>query len=268
MTQKNSWETFFDAHAPQYHSNIFTKDTLREIDFLLDELNLPAGSTILDIGCGTGRHSRELAKRGYRVTGLDLSSEMLANAATMAKDAGVSVQWVHADATSFSLPEQFDAAICLCEGSLGLLSQTDDPIAQPLSILCNISRNLKPGARMVATVLSAARMLRSYSDEDVAAGRFHPLSLVDSTEMSPREGLPAVVVRERAFVGTELRLLFQLAGLTVDHMWGGTAGNWGRRPLELDEYEIMVVATRTGEPSCAADAFLRPEKRHDSQASN
>lgn len=255
MTEKTTWETFFDAHAPVYGENVFTKNTLKEVDFLLGELGLAPGASVLDVGCGTGRHSIELARRGYSITGLDLSSEMLVRAAAAAKTAAVHVEWIHSDATSFSLPNKYDAAICLCEGSFGLLSQTDDPIAQPLSILCNISRSLKPQARVMATVLSATRMIRTHSNEDVAAGCFDPLTLVESAECPPREGLPAVAVRERGFVGTELMLLFRLAGLSVVNIWGGTAGNWGRRTLDLDEYEIMVVATKTAEPSADADTL-------------
>lgn len=248
MTEKTTWQTFFDAHAPVYDQNVYTGNTVNEVDFLLEELGLPTGGSVLDVGCGTGRHAIELARRGYAVTGLDLSPEMLARAADAAEAAGVRVEWIRADATDFSLPNTYDAAICLCEGSFGLLSQTDDPIAQPLNILCNVSRSLKPQGKFMATVLSAARMLRLHSNEDVAAGRFDPVTLVESSAIPPREGLPAVSVREKGFTGTELTLLCRLAGLSVAHLWGGTAGNWGRRTLDLDEYEIMIVATKTAEP--------------------
>jgi len=248
MTEKKTWEAFFDAHAPVYEENVFTKNTVREVDFLLEELSLQPGDSILDVGCGTGRHSIELAKRGYDVTGLDLSSEMLARAADAASAAGVNVDWIHADATQFILPRKYNCAICLCEGSFGLLGQGDDPIDQPLSILCNISRSLKPQAKAVLTVLNAAAMLRKHTNEDIAKGRFDPLTLVESSECPPREGLPAIAVRERAFVPTELLLLFRLAGMSVINMWGGTAGNWGRRSLDLDEIEIMVVARKIAEP--------------------
>lgn len=257
MAKKTSWQEFFDTHAPVYNENVFTKNTVREVDFVVEQLRLAPTASILDVGCGTGRHSVELARRGFAVTGLDLSLEMLARAETAADVAGVHAEWIHCDATSFSFPKRFDAAICLCEGSLGLLGQADDPIRQPLSILCNISRSLKPQAGFLATVLSAARMLRLHSNDDVSAGRFDPLALVESGETPPLEGRPAIAVRERGFVGTELRMLCLLAGLSVIDMWGGTAGNWGRRPLDLDEYEMMVVATKTGEPSAGANAILQ-----------
>jgi SAM-dependent methyltransferase len=244
MREKSTWEQFFDVHAPIYEENVFTKNTLAEVDFLLDVLELPEESSVLDVGCGTGRHSIELAKRGYAVTGLDLSSAMLAQAAAAADAAGVQVEWLQRDATDFVLDRSFDAAICLCEGSFGLLGQGDDPIEQPLAILHNIAACLKPGAMALMTVLNAAKMLRSYQNEDVAAGRFDQFSLVETNALPPREGMPPVEVRERAFVGTELVLLCRLAGLEVIHMWGGTAGSWGRRPLDLDEYEIMLVARK------------------------
>jgi len=248
MPEKTTWETFFDAHAPIYDENVFTKNTVREVDFLLEELGLPMGGSVLDVGCGTGRHSVELAKRGYVVSGLDLSSEMLSRAKDAADAAGVHVEWIRSDATRFSFPGKFDAAICLCEGAFGLLGRADDPIEQPLSILRNVSRSLKPQAKAVCTVLNGAAMLRRYQNSDVAEGRFDPLTLVESSEHPPREGLSPVAVRERGFVPTELVLLFRLAGMSVLDIWGGTAGNWWKRPLDLDEIEIMVVARKTGEP--------------------
>jgi len=253
MAEKSTWEAFFDAHAQVYEDNVFTKNTLTEVDFLVEELSLQRGCSILDVGCGTGRHSIELAKRGYAVTGLDVSSEMLARAADAAKAAGVEVDWIRSDATRFSLRGKYDAAICLCEGAFGLLGQRDDPIDQPLFILSNISRSLKPQAKTVFTVLNATAMLRKYTNKDIAEGRFDPLTMVESSKYAPREGLPSVAVRERAFLPTELILLFRLAGMSVLNMWGGTAGNWGRRPLDLDEIEIMIVARKTGEPWAAGD---------------
>jgi len=248
MTGKSVWEEFFDAHAPIYEENVFTKNAIQEVDFLTEELAVRDGGSILDVGCGTGRHSIELARRGYAVTGLDISAEMLARAADAARSKEVNVQWVRSDAAQFQLPDRYDGAICLCEGAFGLLGKGDDPIGQPLSILCNISRSLKPQAKAVFTVLNALASIRRNTNTEVIEGRFDPLTLVESSECPPREGMAAVAVREKAFVPTEIVLLFRLAGMSVINIWGGTAGNWGRRPVDLDEMEIMVVACKTGEP--------------------
>ena len=77
---KNVWEEFFDGHAPEYMNNVFTKNTKAEVDFLIEELNLAKGSSILDIGCGTGVMAhQEQAMVGPRgsVLAIDPSLAML-----------------------------------------------------------------------------------------------------------------------------------------------------------------------------------------------
>ena len=246
MIERNEWEEFFDGHAPVYMDNPFTKNTVQEIDFLLNELSLPEYSHILDMGCGTGRHAIELARRGYRVTGVDISSGMLAEAERAAREAAVKITWVQADAANFSSTDLFDAGICLCEGAFGLLGKDDDPFEHDLSILRNIRNALKPGARLILTVLNGCRRIRQYSQKDVASGQFDPVTMVETTEMeyNTPEGQKSVLLRERSYVPTELAMLFRQAGLEVEHIGGGTAGNWGRRPIDLDEMEVMVIARK------------------------
>ncbi|MEW6381498.1 MAG: methyltransferase domain-containing protein [bacterium] len=251
---KSTWEQFHDLEAPGYDNLCYTKNTVQEVDFLIDVLDLSPGDSVLDVGCGTGRHSVELARRGYSVTGIDLSSGMLAQAKDKARAAGVQVEWIHADAARFSLGNRFDAAICLCEGSFGLLGSEDDAIEHPLAILRNIGRCLKPNAKTLFTVLNGFRMIRNHTEDDVRKAIFDPLTLSSVSEVPPVEGVPALRVRERAFVPTELVLLFQLAGMNVLDIWGGTAGNWKRqRTIDLDEMEIMVVARKPAEQSAAAN---------------
>src|SRR5512136_27456 len=240
MTKKTDWERFFDGHAPVYMDNCYTKNTVREVDFLVDELRLKPSATILDVGCGTGRHSIELARRGFTVTGVDLSSGMLAEAKKSAKNARVSVTWMQANAATMQIDQQFDAVICLCEGAFGLLGREDDTLELPLAILNGVARALKPGARCLFTVLNGYRMARQHSQADVEQNAFDPLTLSEVSDVS----IPGVTsaMRERAFVPTELQLLFRTAGLNVLHIWGGTAGDWKRGKINLDEMEIMVVA--------------------------
>ncbi|HEY9089062.1 MAG TPA: methyltransferase domain-containing protein [Anaerolineaceae bacterium] len=77
---------------------------------LLDQMilgDLPAGARVLDVACGTGHVSRLLVERGYQVTGIDGSAEMLAYARENAPGA----EFIAADARDFSLPAQYAAAL-------------------------------------------------------------------------------------------------------------------------------------------------------------
>jgi SAM-dependent methyltransferase len=249
MNTRTEWQEFFDDHAPRYLENCFTKNTVEEVTFLIEVLGLQAGASVLDVGCGTGRHDIELARRGYRVTGIDLSEGMLDQARKDAQTAGVQVQWRQDNATSFMVPEPFDAVICLCEGAFGLLGRGDDPTGQPSAILRQVAAALRPSAKCLFTVLNGLAMARRHSDADVANNLFDPLSLTERSELPPGSVPISPQMRERGFVPTELNLLFQLAGLRVLNIWGGTAGRWGRRTVDLDEMEIMVLAARPDEPA-------------------
>jgi SAM-dependent methyltransferase len=239
------WREFFDSFAPQYMNEVFTSDSVREARFLVELLELPRGAKILDVGCGTGRHAVELAKAGYGVTGIDISAGMLAEARAAAERAEVELELIEADATSFDLGRVFDAAVCLCEGSLGLLGN-DDPYEHDAAILRRAFVALRPGARFVLTLLNGLRMIRDATPDQVARGEFDPATLTESFEMEweAEDGQRSLPIRQRGYVPSELVLLCRQAGFMIEHIWGGTAGDWGRRSVDLDEMEIMAVLRR------------------------
>jgi len=242
----HEWRRFFDDHAPDYMTNEFTANTVAEVDFIIDQLQLAAGSSVLDVGCGTGRHSVELARRGYLITGIDLSDGMLRQAIDAAAKAGVAVTFRQADATTFQVNTEFDAVICLCEGAFGLLSSADDPAEHDLAILRNINRALKPGGRFLLTALNGFKLVRKYGNEDVTSGRFDPLFMTEryDHEYETPEGKKSIRVAERGFAPGELRLMLVMTGFEVLHLGGGTAGNWDKRTVDLDEYELMAICRK------------------------
>ena len=240
------WQTFFTAHAPHYDENPFTKNTVAEIDFLLELFPIPKGARILDVGCGTGRHSVELAKRGFEVTGLDLTPAMLEIARAKAEAAGVRVNFLHGNASAFAFGTPFDVAICLCEGGFGLLGAGEDPDEQAIGVFGSIFKALKSGGCFLMTALNGYSAIRRFQDESTISGALDPSTMVAEydDEWDLPEGKQIVTVRERLFIPPEVTKFLRSAGFRVDAVYGGTAGHWGRRPLMLDEVEAMYVCRK------------------------
>jgi len=240
---KNNWEKFFDKEADFYLEEPFTKYTKEEIEFLLKELNLPVGSKILDVGCGVGRHSIELAKRGYKVVGIDISQRMIEKARKRAQEEGVEVVFIKVDATEYKCFEEFDAVICLCEGAFSLIGSNDDPLEHDLMILKNIYDSLKPGGKVVLTALSALSRIKNASNEMINKGIFDPDTMTFLEEIETPDG-ERISVIERVYAPTELHIMFRMIGFNIKAVWGGTAGRWRKRKVDLDDIETMVIAEK------------------------
>jgi SAM-dependent methyltransferase len=180
------------------------------------------------------------------VTGVDIAAGMLAEARNAADAAGVAVEWIEADATRFTTDARFDAALCLCGGAFGILNLDDDPAVHDRAVLRAIAAALKPGAPLILTTLNAFARLRELTDDDIARGDFDPLTLEEtySDEAETPEGTEQLRLKERRWLPPELIALLESAGFTVAHLWGGASGAWNRRPLRLDEPEVMVVASK------------------------
>ncbi len=242
----NEWRTFFDYQAGDYHQEPYVQHTIQEADFLVKELQLAVGDRVLDVGCGVGRHAIELARRGYRVAGFDLSLEMLRRAQQAAPNESTDPTFFQADAAAVGVAPVHDAAICLCEGGFGLLASSSDPLSQPSQILAGINRGLKPGAPLLLTAPNGLAKIRAATAEQIATGEFDPIHLVERFDLEVRtnSGPKSLRMHEKGFTPSELILLARAAGFEVLHLWSGTAGGWQRRPPELDEMEIMLVARK------------------------
>jgi len=141
-------------------------------------------------------------------------------------------------------PIASDAALFLCEGALCLIDE-DDIWRRDMAIFANMSAALKDDGRFLVTVLNAYRLVRSISDVDVAAGTVDLFTLSSrfENEVNCNEGEEAVKVQgvERYYTPPELIRMVNRIGLKIDNIYGGTAGEWLRAPLRLDEIEFMAV---------------------------
>jgi len=103
------FETFFDGLAlDMWRSAVTPEVTAREADFLEHALELRPGMSALDVPCGGGRHAIELARRGMRMTGVDLSAGFIEEA----RGKSGPVEWVQADMRDLPWQARFDAAYC------------------------------------------------------------------------------------------------------------------------------------------------------------
>ncbi len=239
-----SWKVFFKDEAPRYLDNCFTKNTEFEVGFIINELDLQGGEHILDIGCGTGRHSLGLAAKEMKVTGIDLSPDMLTIAREKGEKEKLDVEFIEGDASKIRLEKKFDHAICICEGGFGLHEKGEEPIGFNLGILRNVNSMLKPGGKLLMTVLNGYKKIREHSDEDIAKGIFDPETLTTAYKIKLGDG-KAVTLCEKGFLPNELECMLSESGFRLLYLWGGTAGSWNKEPLKLDEYEIMVIAEKS-----------------------
>ncbi len=110
----NWYEDFFQGINCELWEKAIPSDwTMQEIDFLVSELNLQKGQHILDIPCGFGRHAIELSKRGFNVTGIDISGTFIKGLTEKIISEKLNIKAIHADILTIQLNEKFSGAVCL-----------------------------------------------------------------------------------------------------------------------------------------------------------
>ncbi len=132
-----------------------------EVDGALQLLSLKPGAKVLDLCCGPARHALELARRGYKVTGVDRTHSYLERAKKMAQDERLEVEFIEEDMRRFVRPSAFDAVINLFT-SFGLFE--DD--ADNQKVLDNIYRSLRPGGAALIDTISREIVMRDFKERD------------------------------------------------------------------------------------------------------
>jgi SAM-dependent methyltransferase len=247
MTEVNEWQVFFDNQAHEYMRQWFTQNWMQEVDFILQELGLPQGSRILDVGCGTGRHSVEMARRGYKVTGLDFSTGMLAEAQKAAQLAGAEVEWIYGDATQFATNEPYDGAICMLEAAFALLTPRQNAVEHDMAVLHSVNAALKVGARFILEAPSALRLIRHMSPDDIENGSFNPLTMVytgESTWETPEGVEEGIITSTRSYVPPELAMYLYQSNFSVVCMSGSSSA---RTSITTDAYTLVIVAEKVAD---------------------
>ncbi len=249
---KQWYESLFENFAKTYDQESFTQGTTGEVQFLEQEINCDKSVRILDLGCGTGRHSIELAKRGYRVVGVDLSPSQLERARAKAAEPGAQILFQQGDARSLAFSREFDLVIMLCEGAFPLM-ETDEMNFQ---ILQNAAKALKPGGKLIFTTLNGlfplfhsvkdfvnaadkeGKTVQQTSTFDLMTFRDRSIVYVKDDSGNSKE----LHCNERYYVPSEITWLLKSLGFETVDIFGAKLGAFSRNDrLTPEDFEMLVV---------------------------
>lgn len=253
MTKKQWYEALFENYGKKYDQECFVQGTAGECDFIEKEIDRDKSLKVLDIGCGTGRHSIELTKRGYSVTGIDLSESQLKRAREKAKEQGLAIDFQKHDARDLPFKGEFDLAIMLCEGGFSLM-ETDE---MNYEILKNAAKTLKNKGKLIFTALNGLfRLYHSMEHLHVEHKEAGNAEYKDSAFdlMTFRDRHTAVfeddagdkkelACDERYYIPSELTWLLKTAGFSKVEIFGARLGAFSRSDkLTTDDFEMLVIA--------------------------
>ena len=255
MQNKPWYVTLFENYGKKYDNESFTKGTSGECDFLEQEAGFNKSLKILDVGCGTGRHAIEMTRRGYQVTGIDLSAAQLKQARIKAGKLGLKIDFQQLDARDLPFRDEFDMAILLCEGGFPLM-ETDEMNFQ---ILRSATRALKEKGKLIFTTLnglfaiyhSVEDFLASESEEGNAQYSKNTFDLMtfrnlSATEFEDDDGKKSVLeCNERFYVPSEITWLLKSLGYITIEIHGAKLGAFSRNDkLTTEDFEMLVIAKK------------------------
>jgi SAM-dependent methyltransferase len=148
------WEDLFNDDYLRTCEKLTDEQIAREVDFVEDSLGIERGGAVLDLACGTGRHTIELARRGYEVVGFDLSLAMLARAGEDAQDRDAKVNFVQGDMREMTFDEQFDGVFCW-NTSFGFFEEEKNAL-----VIDRIHRSLRAGGLFLLDVVNRDFLIR------------------------------------------------------------------------------------------------------------
>ncbi len=252
---KQWYEELFENYGVTYDNENFTTGTIGECDSIESEINHNKSTRILDIGCGTGRHSIELSKRGYTVTGVDSSESQLKQARFKASRQNLEIDFQKQDARNLNYLDEFELVIMLCEGAFPLM-ETDEMNFQ---ILQNAANALKQTGKLIFTTLNGLfplfHSVRDFLESETKEGNatysnnsFDLMTFRDhnTTEVVDDSGKKKkLACNERYYVPSEITwLLKSLDFMTID-IFGAKLGRFSRTDkLTTEDFEMLVIASK------------------------
>ena len=253
------YETFFDEnYLKEYARGLTSERARKEADFVGSTLNLPqtapgatGGARILDLCCGHGRHTVELAAAGYSMVGQDLSAIFLDLAKDAAAARNLQIRFIHADMREIPFESELDAVINL----FSAFGYFDDD-AENQKVLDAVGRALKPGGKFLIDLLNTLRIIRDFRPQSwdelsdgtvVLTQRDYNLLTGNNEErrtyIAPDGSKREVDLTWRMYFYPEFVKMLNHAGLAPIQVFG----NFDDSEYTLDSKRMIVLAEKQRE---------------------
>jgi ubiquinone/menaquinone biosynthesis C-methylase UbiE len=230
--------------------------TEKEVEGIIDILSLKPGDTILDMPCGYGRHCSVFAKMGYKVTGVDLSDNMI-KIARRHYSHGKNIKYVNGDMRNINLGKQFDACLNLYI-SFGFFQDNNENIL----VLKNVARHLKSKGKFV---LELVNPFNATSNERKSGSRVEetdryrikikkmidPRTMWENyhlqiTDKATGRKAKNIDIGYYLYTVPEISILAAEAGLALREFYGGGYHEFSRTEFTFDAARIIAVFEKRG----------------------
>lgn len=226
----------------------WTDRTEAEVDRAMTMLRPQGGERVLDLACGTGRHSRELRQRGFEVVGVDISPELLEMAEREAADEKLEIEFVEADLRRLDFKDEFDLVLSLNDGAVGYF-ETDEENRRTFEVIAQALRSGGGHLVQLPNVLHAEQNLpqkswivgestlelsdHHWNTED----RYIEGSTVPIRFGEVFEKYEPIPFRQRLYTVEELVEIYESVGM---HLANTFAGSGKPRKPKPSQFEIFV----------------------------
>ncbi|MBN2057164.1 class I SAM-dependent methyltransferase [bacterium] len=258
LNNKRNGEPEFDMDVvfePQdylyfYQDAIGDDITIKQMEFMVQELELDQPMRILDLACGHGRHANHLAELGHMVTGVDISKGFLELATRQARQIGAEVRYIQQDMRAIDFSEEFDRALLLFT-SFGYFDDNENEL-----VLANIARALIPGGILLFDIPNRDALLATLDQVKIIERKKDlMINQLDYDATTGRLMNRRIVIRDghrkdkpfstRLYGLPEIKELLHRNGLVLHKLYG----DWHGTPFDWRSKSMIVIAKKDEIPS-------------------